>query len=308
MKWGISVNVHEKFQQTIEIASQSDATGIDYIWVVDFPVPRFAPTMAVKIASMTTTSRIGIGLLPAFVYDPEYIIRFVETLVNEFGNRFDILIGPGDKEALRAIGKRDWVPSRVVDQTISSAVQIKNSLEEMDINCPVWLAAQGPRMIAESKKVDGVLLNLTDFHMAKWATSIIGKHDRSFRLGLFSPTMITQSSTDSPPNEFLYSAAIVALGASRSLLQQFDIEGEICSARQAYSESNGLSPIVLERIGENILRRWGFFLTPEDLILSIRALAKIDVDTVVFGPPISHSVSSFKLLLKAFNIYQDLAT
>jgi len=304
MDWGIAVNVHERYPHTVKLANQANTAGMSYIWIVDFPAPRFAPAVAVKIASMTS-SRIGIGLLPSSIYEPEYVVRFVETLTIEFGNRFDLLIGPGDKEALGAIGKKNWVPSEIVKKTVDSALIIKHELEKLDIDCPVWLAAQGPKMIAESRKVDGVLLNLTDPAMVKWASEILGKRDTSFRVGVFSPTKITESSTDSPPNDFLYSAAIVALGASKSLMHQLGIKDTIQSARKIYSEDNELSSKVLDEIGVDNLLKWGFFLTPEGLVHSLHQLEEIGIDTVIFGPPISHSKSSVNLLLRAFRIYKE---
>ncbi len=304
MEWGVAVNVHESYQRTIELANQVNTAGMSYIWVVDFPAPRFAPAVAVKIASMTSSSRIGIGLLPSLIYEPEYVVRFAETLTHEFGERFDLLIGPGDREALGAIGKKNWAPGKVVNKTVDNAVRIRHALDELDITCPVWLAAQGPRMIAESKKLDGVLLNLTDPTMVKWALEILHERDTSFRVGIFSPTKITDSPIDPPPNDFLYSAATVALGASHSLMQEFGIKDSIQSARQIYSNDSGLSPNVLDEIGLDNLLRWGFFATPEGLVHSLYQLEEIGVDTTIFGPPISHSQSSINLLLKAFKNYK----
>ncbi|MFW9847817.1 MAG: hypothetical protein ACFFF4_01690 [Candidatus Thorarchaeota archaeon] len=305
MKWGIALNVHEKYEQTITISSQSDIAEIDYIWVVDFPAPRFAPSIAVKIASMTSRPRVGIGLLPSLIYSSEYIVRFVETLTNEFGNRFDILIGPGDKEALRSVGKKQWVPSKIVTETIGAAQSIKHTLNELGISCPVWVAAQGPRMIVESKKVDGVLLNLTDVSMVKWALEILGERDSKFRVGIFSPTKMTQSYSSVPPNDFLYSTAIVALGASRALMDRFDIKDSIESARRMYSEQEELSSEILEKIGIEHLLRWGFYSTPGNLVEAIGPLKESGVDTIIFGPPNSHSKSSAKLLLDAFQLYKE---
>ncbi len=305
MKWGIALNVHEKYEQTISISAQSDIAEIDYIWVVDFPAPRFAPSIAVKIASMTSRSRIGIGLLPSVIYSPEYIVRFVETLTNEFGDRFDILIGPGDKDALSSVGKKQWVPSKIVTETIGGAQSIKHTLNELGISCPVWVAAQGPRMIVESKKVDGVLLNLTDVSMVKWALEILGDRDSKFRIGIFSPTKITESYSAVPPNDFLFSAAIVALGASRALMDRFDIKDSIESARRMFSEQKELSPKILEKIGIDHLLRWGFYSTPGNLVEAIDPLKKSGVDTIIFGPPVSHSKSSTKLLLDAFHQFKD---
>ncbi len=306
MDWGVAVNVHENYHQTIEIANALDSSGVDYIWIVDFPAPRFAPSMAVKIASMTSSSRIGIGLLPASIYDTDYIVRFTETLVTEFGERFDLLIGPGDRSALKAVGLGEWVPKRIVEKTVNSGLKIKEILQARGIECPVWLAAQGPKMIAESKKLDGVLLNLTDSDMIKWAISLTGKGDSSFKIGIFTPTKLADTSEKAPSSDFLFSAAIVALGASRAILREFNLEDEISDARREFRKHGVMNSQVLNRISMETLLRWGIFETVEKLVERMSVLDHLNVDLSVFGPPVSHSMKSIKLLMNALSDYRSM--
>lgn len=301
MYLGVAINVHEDYIRTVEISNELDTSHVDYVWIVDFPAPRFAPAIAAKIATVTSYPRIGIGLLPALIYDTDYIVRFTETLVNEFGERFDLLIGPGDRPALKTIGIDGWIPKQVVEKTVDSGRTIKARLQDLGIGCPIWLAAQGPIMIRESEKLDGVLLNLIDREMVKWATSLIARKNSSFRTGVFTPTKIVENPS-TPSNDFLISAAIVALGASKSLLRGFDLEHTIIEARKELRLQNEMNSHVLEKIGLKTLLRWGIFDNPDMLVERVSELENLNIDLTVFGPPISHSRSSMNLLITALDM------
>jgi hypothetical protein len=221
--------------------------------------------------------------------------------VNEFGERFDLLIGPGDKNAIQSAGIRKWIPKHVVDKTIDLAVTVKEQFLENGIRCPVWLASQGPRMILESTKVDGVLLNLIDSELVKWALEIMNKKPL-FKVGLFTPTKLADSPKSKPSKDILFSAAIVALGASKVLLEKMGLVEEIERARKLHREQGSLSQEVIDEIGVENLLRWGLFSNPKGIVETILNLEKIGIDTIIFGPPVSHDMSSIKMLLEAYEI------
>jgi hypothetical protein len=292
---GVAINVHESFRDTLEIATLLDKAGIDQLWIVDFPAPRYAPPIASKIASITSC-KIGIGLLSPILYDSSHIIRWIESLIGEHGKRFDLLIGPGDKSALRRIGMRNWVPNEIATRTITEAVRIREVAIEKEMDCDILLGAQGPRMIRESIRLDGVLLNLSEPEMIQRAHGLLDVLPKSFRFGVFFPSEVLDSATQGPSLELQYSAAIVALGAPNSLLQEFDMLDEIESARDLLRLKPRLDSEVIQAIGLDKLKKWGISLTPDRLVDYLSGLMKIGVSSVIFGPPISHKKASVKLL------------
>ena len=122
---------------------------------------------------------------------------------------------------------------------------------------------------------------------------------------MFTPTRLTDNAGKSPSKDLLYSAAIVALGASKKILQDFEIEEKIKSAREELRVQGHMNSEVLERIGLEVLLKWGIYDTPEGLIQRMSNLENLGVDLAVFGPPISHSKSSIKLLLDSWSMYRD---
>ncbi len=298
IRWGVAINVHEKLDDTIRIAKKLDAVGIDRLWVVDFPSPRFAPAVADVVASCTE-AKIGIGLLSAILYDAETIGGFIETLSDYHGNRFDVLIGPGDQSALRSIGQETWIPKEVVETTLGTTVRVRNLLQEKGIEGHVWLGAQGPRMIDASREAHGVLLNYSDPMMIEWALKQIRERDGTHQTGVFFPSYIVSELADEPPNEFLYAAAIVALGAPSKIIKDMALWG-ISEARGAYNRKGKLNSAVIQAFGTCSLLRWGVFTTAEGVIEYANNLDKIGIDEIVFGPPISQFENSLENLMAAF--------
>ncbi len=279
------------------MATMLDNAKIDELWIVDFPAPRYSPPIASKIASLTS-SRIGIGLISPLIYDADYTLRWLKTLIDEHGERFDVLIGPGDRSALAKVGMEHWVPSKVVTHTLDVASRIKEEIVSSTTNCRVWLGAQGPRMIRESLDFDGCMLNLSDFAMIQWATRILESRDDSFAVGVFVPTEIVEKEKEVPSIAFRYTTAIIALGAPLALLKEFDIETPILAAREIYRVNEGMNAEVLQILGNDLLLRWGMYGIPDTLMGYLADMEKVGVNNIVFGPPISHQKTSIEMLSK----------
>ena len=103
MQWGLGVNVMQSVDDTMETCIVADKDGMDKLWVIDFPSQRHAFVLSARIA-IETKARIGIGLISPLLYRPNQIVQAIETLVNNFGERFELLIGVGDKQQLSKIG------------------------------------------------------------------------------------------------------------------------------------------------------------------------------------------------------------
>lgn len=300
MKLSIAINVHESYQDTIALATTFDREGFDQIWIVDFPAPRYAPPIAAEIASMTKL-RIGIGLISSQIYDSDYVIRWLETLVEEFGYRFDLLVGPGDKLSLERIGLKKWIPKQVASHTIEVTRRIRKRVLEADLRCSVILGAQGPRMIRESSSFDGVLLNLSDTAMITWAKDIMRQTSDDFDFGVFVPTEIVRESDGIPSLEFRYAAAVIALGAPKALLKEFNIERSVEAARRIRHVKGKLNDQVLNALGTEMIQRWGLHTTPNKVNGYVTQLACLGVKSLVFGPPLSNNIESAKLLVEGLH-------
>lgn len=297
MRWELGVNVMQAAAETIQTCIIAEKGGIDQLWVIDFPAPYHAFSLASKIATETKT-RIGIGLISPLLYRPAQIAQAIETLTENFGNRFDLLLGVGDRYQLRSIGIEYGDIGTLVSRVIASVHEIKSILAEKSIECPILLGSQGPQMIKASAETDGVILNFTDPIMIEWALEILGERSEDFKVGIFPPTSVTIDTTTPLPIEFKFSAAVVALGITQTISERFGLESSLSELRTITRKKRKLTKDIVDKIEEKILRRFGLYATPEGVIDYIQILEKLGVDNIVFGPPLNRMPDGLRALLK----------
>ncbi len=299
MRWGVALNVRDRIAETLRKAEIADRGGIDQVWVTDFPAVRYAPTVAAAIAERTTSCRIGVGLMSPLLYSSTHIVQMMSTLIDSFGDRFDLLLGPGDKHALASVGV-SYSAKSMVTKTTSALEDIKHGLSEAGHRSLVLLGAQGPVMINASLKADGVLLNYSDIEMVKWALDQI--KDRipdGFHLGVFPPTFVGDC-TDIMSNPGIsLSAAMVAIGLSSRVSEFFGFRDKIETARGLMAEQGRLDLEVVKSLGSEILHRFVFCGPSDKLFGYLKALGELGISSAVFGPPQGIRRSGVDSLVKA---------
>jgi len=297
MEWGIAINLKEPTSEIIEKAEAADQGGIDTIWVTDFPATRLSPVLASIIAQNTRNCRIGVGLLSPLIYKPSHILQMMITLIEMYGNRFDLLLGPGDRTKLRDIGVDYGDISTLVERMEGSVTAIRKGLEEYDTT-RVFLGAQGQKMIKASTCSNGVILNFSDSEMIRWALTNLGKRPQGFKIGAFPPSLIGSSKMCNGHLGIKTSAAVVALGLSPSILRRFGLKEKLQPASDKMRKY-GMTQDLVEMIDQEILDRFslcGDIQSNNDRLESYR---KIGVDMVVYGPPQGASLKGVEQLVNA---------
>ncbi len=285
MKWGVALNVRNKLSETLRKAEIADKGGIDQVWVTDFPAIRYAPAVTAAIAEVTKSCRIGVGLVSPLLYSSTQIVQFISTLVDSYGERFDLLLGPGDKHALASVGV-SFSSKLMVDKTVSALQEIRKGLSEAGHNCSVLLGAQGPVMIKASLKADGVLLNYSDLGMIEWASNQIKNHvPEDFQIGIFPPTFVGDCHDIENNQGASFSAAMVAIGLSSAVSEAFGLRQQIEIARGLMKERGRIDSEIVKSLGKETLQKFAFCGTIEQLGEYMKALEKMDITSVVFGPP-----------------------
>ena len=303
MRWGVALNVRDVMSETLRKSEIADKGGLDQVWVTDFPALKYAPVVAAAIAERTKSCRIGVGLVSPLLYSSTHIVQFMSTLVDSYGKRFDLLLGPGDKHALDSIGV-SYSSKLMVDKTTHALDEIKRGLTEAGHSCSVLLGAQGPLMIKASLKADGVLLNYSDLEMAEWALNQIKKEvPTGFQLGLFPPTYVGNCQDIVANRSIAYSSAMVAIGLSRVVSSTFGLLDRIQSARVLMKEQGQINMEVVNSLGREILQRFAFCGTSEQLGKYMKALEKMGFESVVFGPPQGIRKQGVEILVKAKSNY-----
>jgi alkanesulfonate monooxygenase SsuD/methylene tetrahydromethanopterin reductase-like flavin-dependent oxidoreductase (luciferase family) len=308
MHWGLAVNVYDAVQRIVEKCVIADQGGIDWLWVTDFPAVRHAPSLAAVIAENVKRSRIGVGLVSPLLYGPEQIVQFMSTLIDNYGERFDLLIGPGDRLQLSRIGVEYGNTSTLVTRLVSDMTKIKDELEERGYDdVRVWLGAQGPKMIAASINADGVLLNYTDPEMLRWALSALGDIPKGFQIGAFPPAYIAENPDCGKEFGLRKSAATVAMGLSRSAALEFGLMDTLSAARRSLRQKQSIDQDVVDGIDEATLKRFALCTTPEGACDYVKILEGIGLDMVTFGPPQGTSRKLVKNLVKTRAYWDETA-
>lgn len=300
MRLEIALNIHETLQKVLRIGSIASNNQIDRVWVVDFPGTRLSPVVAAALAEEEITCRIGLGLLSPLLYDAAQMIRFVSTLASKYGDRFDLLIGPGDRGMLNRIG----IPFKtrgLLDKIGRFVDELRTGFERLGLNSSVFVGAQGPKMIALAMSADGVLLNYTSPQMISWAVSLLTDAPDNFQVGIFPPTKITDVNCREDPS-FMYSAAVIALGLTKSVATRFNMLEKIAPAKEMLKRQGGITQEVVDLIPEDVLTQFGFCGNEKEVVKYVDEISKIGVDMIVFGPPVGSSKTQTERLVKALSM------
>ena len=284
MKWGVALNVRNKVSETLRKAEVADKGAIDQIWVTDFPTVRYAPAIAAAIAERTKKCRIGVGLISPLLYPSTQICQFMSTLIDSYGDRFDLLIGPGDRNALARVGI-SYSTTQMFENTTSALVAIKSTLLEEGYRCSVLLGAQGPAMIKASLSADGVLLNFSDIEMLQWALDQMNHVPAKFKLGLFSPTYIGSCKDFMNNQGIALSAAMVAIGLNSKVSEIFGFRDKIDTARRLLEKRGRIDMEVANAMGEEVLKRFVLCMADNKLRKYLKDIEGMGISLVVFGPP-----------------------
>ncbi len=305
MEWGIAINLREPVSEIIEKAVVADQGGIDTVWITDYPATRLSPIIASEVARSTINCRIGVGLLSPFIYSSSHILQIMTTLIEMHGDRFDLLLGPGDRTKLGNIGVDYGNISILVERMIESVTTIREGLVGHN-NLRVFLGAQGQSMIKASTSSNGVLLNYSDSQMIQWAVSLLKEKHKDFKIGIFPPSLIGSLKACNEHMGIKTSAAVVALGLSPSIKRIFGLITDIQKAANKMKK-HGLNDDVVQMIDQKILDRFSLCGSVETNLKRLSIFQEMGVDIVVYGPPQGATLKGVDRLVDAKKEYDKIA-
>jgi 5,10-methylenetetrahydromethanopterin reductase len=295
LRIGLAINVREKLDEIRKIARVVSQGGIDTLWIIDFPATRLAPVLASVIAHESEDIHLGIGLVSPFLHRPVQIIRFIKSLVDQFGDRFDLLLGPGDTTMLTKVGVKIDM-STLLEKIMKDMKLIREGLRDLEIGSRIFLGAQGPGLLKLSSETDGVLLNYSDPAMIEWAVKQIGETSADFQIGVFPPTFLSDGKDCDSHDSFLISAAVVALGLNRMVSQEFGLDESIGPARRVARGKGKIDAEVLEILGKETIKRFGLCGSVDDVSGYVKLVADLGISQIVFGPPLGTDSRQVELL------------
>ncbi|MHA1960860.1 MAG: LLM class flavin-dependent oxidoreductase [Candidatus Thorarchaeota archaeon] len=291
------MNVRENLDEISRIARVASQGGIDTLWIVDFPATRLAPAVASVIAHENEDMHLGIGLVSPFLHRPVQIIRFIKSLVDQFGDRFDLLLGPGDIIQLMKVGVKVDM-STLLEKMMKAIKAIREGLRDLEIGSRVLLGAQGFGLVKLSSTTDGVLLNYSDPAMIEWVAKQIGETSEDFQIGVFPPTFLSDEKDCDGNRSFRTSAAVVALGLNRTAAREFGLDASIGLARRIARVKGRIDAEVLEILGKDTIKRFGLCGSVDDVRGYVERVANLGVGQIVFGPPLGTDSLQVELLVE----------
>jgi alkanesulfonate monooxygenase SsuD/methylene tetrahydromethanopterin reductase-like flavin-dependent oxidoreductase (luciferase family) len=288
VEWGIALGALADPEEVLEGAIIADKAGAAHVWLIDFPSSQYSTVMAASVADKISC-RIGVGLLSPLLYPGTQIARALSTLAETYGERFDLLIGAGDRLAIKSTGSGIMAGGSVIETVETAVSQIRGSLEGEGHRCTIWVGAQGPKMIASARSGDGVLLNHSDPEVIEWALGVLGPTKKGYRIGVFPPSCVHEPSKPALCDSYRYAAAIVGTGMSRATVTALGLGDNLDRAIDLVKSKKGIDKEVIETLGDDLLNRFGVHSPPQNIQEYLRTLEGKGVDTVVFGPPIDRS-------------------
>lgn len=280
MKISLGLNVNETPDQLVKKGRLAEDIGIDTVWIGDLPNERYAPAMAALLAEQTKRITIGVGLLSPLLHNPEHIASSIRTLNDVYGQRFELLIGPGDRAKLHSVGIE---PKRPVPELIVDALDlIRKIFHKYGIPCRIFLGAQGPRMLTVAKNFDGVLINLSDIEMISWAVNRINVDRAGFETGIFAPSYIYTRIDEKIEKSALLSATVVAKGVTQSILERFHIKLSIENIENQQTQQE--------------LTRFCIIKNIADFRYYIATLEELGIEQITLSYPQNYSTETIKEL------------
>lgn len=304
MKFGLALNANETISDIVRKSVLAERLGIDYLWVADSPMQLYAPAVAAAVANGTKRIKVGLGLVSPFLHSPVQIASSLSTLVETYGERFELCIGPGDGNLLKSVGVSLHRISGVANHLLSAKNQMEKGLRKNKVECKIWLGAQGPKVLRIARFFDGVLLNYAHQDLVEWAVDVVGSpKKKGFQFGIFAPSYIY---TDFDPRIYQLlriASATVALGAAETVLRKLNLYQEIAEAKRKLEAGAPITSVVQD-VPLKTLELFSVFKPSTKMKGYLTEISNKKIEHVVFAYPQNHSEKMVQELAHALKDYR----
>ncbi|PVX23714.1 MAG: 5,10-methylenetetrahydromethanopterin reductase [Candidatus Bathyarchaeum sp.] len=193
VKFGVEFVPKEAYWKTVYYAIQSEKRGFDNLWITDHYNNRNVYVTLAATAMYTKKIIFGPGVTNPFMVNPIMTTQSLATLDELAPGRVVLGMGAGDKTTLASTGIE---AKKQLSAVVDAIAIFKAMLEGKSVNyegnvfkvsgtkfnfkprgqIPVYIGAQGPKMLATAGKIgDGVLINASHPKDVDYAVSQIKK-------------------------------------------------------------------------------------------------------------------------------------
>lgn len=286
----------------------AEDNGFDNVWITDHYNNRDVYTTLAVLAMNTNKIKLGTGVTNPYTRNAAITAQSIGAINEISGGRAVLGIGPGDKATFDAMGISWEQPMTTVSETVSairgffSGKKVSQQGKRVSINgaklafktgnIPIYLGAQGPKMLELSGKIaDGVLINAShpkDFEFAikqitKGAKEA-GRDPKDVDVGAYACFSIDKKE-EKAKNEAKIVVAFIVAGSPDTVLERHNID---VSAKKAIGDAiaKGDFPGLGTLVTEDMIDAFSICGTPDDCKTKIEELQKIGVTQVIAGSPI----------------------
>jgi 5,10-methylenetetrahydromethanopterin reductase len=261
--FGIELTPEHPVGDVVELGVRAEAAGFDTVFVSAHYNNRDPFAVLARLATRTTSIRLGPGVVNPFETHPVTLASKVATVAEASEGRAVFGVGPGDPSTLRNLGLVDERGLRPVLEAFSVArrlwagervdhdgtFQARDAGLNFDVpgEIPVYVGGEGPHMCRMAgKRADGLLFNGSHPDDLAWARERVeeGVAERDADDG------------DGADDEFELAAyAAVSVAGDRAAAREAarpPVAFIAAGAAPPVLDRHGLDPDRAERIGESI--------------------------------------------------------
>ena len=297
-----------------EFARRAEAAGFDELWVVEDCFYGSGVAPAAAALSVTSTIRVGLGIMPAVARNPVFTAMEIATIAGMFPGRFLPGLGHGMAHWMRQIGAFPQSQLNALEEVTTTVKRLLAGerfsyhgrhvqLDQVElvhppaVVPPVLLGVRGPKSLALSgRAADGTILaEYAAPAYVSWAREQIASGQRQAGRG-----------GDHPLTVFALACAGESAGEARQRLRPLAAGAIVSGKVDMQLAPMGILPALQElrrqRQGEALLAAvpdsWIDQLTlagsPDDWRRSIQRLADAGADSVVLVPIAGDSLEEVK--------------
>ena len=313
VKFGIEFVPREPYWKIIYYVIQAEKGGFTNLWVTDHFNNRNVYVTLTTAAIYTKKITLGPGVTNPYLVNPVFTAQAVATLNELAPGRVVLGIGAGDKTTLDCVGMEWKKPLAAVQESVDIFRKMMNGenvvyqgevfklagakfLFEPRGRIPVYVGAQGPKMLALAGKIgDGVLINACHPKDVEYAVNRVKEGVTVARKNFsdLDVAVYTSFSIHKDPKKATKAAvpvvAYIVAGSPRQLLERHGIglkkAEEIRDALKTNDWGKAFASVTPEMIAA-----FSVCGTPEMCIERIAQLLKSGISQFVVGSPIGSNV------------------
>jgi len=279
-KLGICLIPSKDLNFTLKLALVVKEKGFDFLSISDYHKAGNSFAAFTKILENIKNITLGISVTNPILHSAWEIANLYVTLKKTYNEDIFLGIGTGDWFLINFFGLK---VKEAINNLIESVTVIKKIFKKERVNVPIYLGAQGEKMLKLSMKLcDGVIINLANYDDISKALKIIEPLRKNKKVFVITQTYILENKK--AIEEAKKSATIIysGMGDKSVKLYGYDIE-----------KRNKIRELLLknkvkqarEMLSEKEVKRLTVCGDEKEFLERIKNLIELDIDKLILSLP-----------------------